>query len=121
MTILFAVVISAMLSYQTFLQQTERAKNALFQHSVVQLVQADIRQQLLMQPLLLSGQGSVLQVQYNWQNQPGPVTAPQAIEYEPGLGMVIPDPRFRMHKISLTLEYAGRTQNIEYQELTWQP
>ncbi|MEE2001515.1 type II secretion system protein [Alkalimonas sp. MEB108] len=119
MTILFSVVTSGFIAYQTALNASDRANQTTVLLTALPFIQQQIRSDLLQQPTQSQGEGSMLQVGYRFRNQAGELTAAPEFADELEMGAEPNRPRFRLHHIELELSYQQQVRTFSYQELTW--
>ncbi|MCC5824607.1 type II secretion system protein J [Alkalimonas sp.] len=119
MTILFTVVTTGFVAYQTALNAGERANQTRVMLTALPFIKQQIRSELLSQPTQSQGEGTMLSVAYRFDNQPGPLTGTPDFADELEVGAGPNKARFRLHRIQLELYYQQQARTFAYQELTW--
>ncbi|SEA29679.1 PulJ/GspJ family protein [Alkalimonas amylolytica] len=119
LTILFSVVTTGFIAYQTALAASDRANQTTVLLTALPFIQQQIRNDLLQQPTQGEGQGTMLLVGYRFRNQAGELTAAPEFADELEIGAEPHRPRFRLHHIELELSYQQQVRTFSYRELTW--
>lgn len=119
MTILFATIVSGLMAYQNALSGSERAGQAMVLLAQVTPVQQHIRQQLMAEPLQMSGRGNFGEISFEWHAELDSFKSPPD-RFDADTGDFVEEPpRFRLQTVTLTLYNQQRQRSFHYQELTW--
>lgn len=121
MTILFLVVTTGFMAFQTALSASQRAIQLQYLLTALPYVQQELKFTLLDSPELTNGTGMQLGVSYFWENQPGALKGAPDDPYALSIGEPPNKLRFRLHTIKVTLSYEQQQREFTYQELTWLP
>lgn len=119
MTILFALVTTGLVAFQNAQNNSQRATRVIKLLNQVEYIKHSIKAELLQNPMATAGTGSFAGVSYQWQAETTALlAAPPTIDPDSGVDTV-PEPRFRLAQISLTLSLGSTERQFYYQELTW--
>lgn len=119
MTILFALVTTGLVAFQNAQNNNERAIRVIKLLNQVEYIKHSIHAELRQNPMATAGSGSLAGVAYQWQAETTALlAAPPTIDPDSGVDKV-PEPRFRLADIRLTLSLGSTVRHFQYQELTW--
>lgn len=119
MTILFGLVTTGLVAFQNAQNNSERAVRVIKLLNQVEYIKHSIKAELLQNPMATAGAGRLAGVAYQWQAETTALlAAPPTIDPDSGVDTV-PEPRFRLANISLTLSLGSTERYFQYQELTW--
>lgn len=110
------------MSYQAVLMAGNRASQATVILSALPYVQQSIKDHLIRSPDDTQGQGTLLNVAYEWTSVSGDITAAYTLDNEnqptqsSGNASIA---KLQLHKISLKLIYDNQQRSFHYTELTW--
>lgn len=120
MSILFMIVTTGLMAYQSALAQTERANKIINMVSSLEFIIEQVKNELRDEPYKTSGSGKILGVLYEWTARPGPVTSPAPTYLSTGEVKINP-PTILLTLVTLQLFYQGSERTFTYEELTWLP
>lgn len=120
--ILFAALSLSAVSISTLRQSSAQAEKVIKTLQPARMIMLSIREHIRADPQdSLSGRGGVEQVSYQWHAQLLKAgSAPEQLDIDSG-SIVTPPQRFRLYSVDLTLQFAGRTEQLQFKELAWQP
>jgi Tfp pilus assembly protein PilV len=120
--ILFAALSLSALGLQSLRQSSAQAEKVIVTLQPARMIVLSIQQQIRLDPqAVLTGQGELNQVSYQWQAQIiASGSAPERFDVDSG-SVTVPPERFKLYQVTLTLNYDGRTEQLQYKELAWLP
>lgn len=120
--ILFAALSLSAVSISSLRQSSAQAEKIIKTLQPARMIMLSIREHIRANPQdSVSGQGKVELVSYRWQAQLLTTgSAPEQLDIDSG-SVVTPPERFRLYRVDLILEFAGRTEQLQFKEFAWQP
>lgn len=120
--ILFAALSLSALTIQSLRQSSAQAEKVIKTLQPARMIALSIQQQIRNRPEeTLSGAGKLGEVSYSWQARVvSKGSAPERFDVDSG-SVVVPPERFWLYQVELELNYAGRTEQLQFKELAWLP
>lgn len=120
--ILFAALSLSALTIQSLRQSSAQAEKVIKTLQPARMIALSIQQQIRNRPEdTLSGAGELGEVSYSWQARVvSKGSAPERFDLDGG-SVKVPPERFWLYQVELELNYAGRTEQLQFKELAWLP
>lgn len=118
--ILFAILSMTALAFKSARQSSESASQTIELYAPVPIILSNIKAQLQLQaPETLNGEGNVMGVNFVWSATTETYRPPiQRFDIDDNTFREY-QPRFRLYRVELELEFGGKVKNLSYQEIAW--
>lgn len=119
MTILFATIVTGMLTYQNNMSNSVKAAEVMHILSQVDAVRSNIRFTLHHEALTSGSDLFSQDVEVSWQAEEQAYVPPAPTMDESGSGFNQYGPRYHLYAITLTMTYGSSQRVFNYEELIW--